>query len=180
MIDRGRPSKQALPENDEPIAELTGPGVTTRRSIFDYRQAQVRQENGEWVLAVGSVTLARFGRSEYYAKQALTTLMYYRLTEMQLVGNPSPVASYFLASGQAPRGLMSGLMSDHFQPERLTVRQLGEQWFIADGPHPVLETGKRAEDAYHLLRVIRHYKFDHLCRIGPNDKDCLMLLVRSY
>jgi hypothetical protein len=180
LLNRGRPSRNAAELTTQAVPEVAALGATAERSTFDFRQAQVRREQGEWVLAVGARVLAHFGLSEHHARQAQAAVMHYRLTEMHTIGSPRPVACYFLSAGQAPRGLMVGLLGDAFQPERLTVHQLGEHFYLAQGGHPLFDAGTNPEDARQLLQVIRRYGFDFLCRIGPTDTQCMTILVKSF
>jgi hypothetical protein len=155
--------------------------VVTERVPFDWRQAQVRLDAGDWKLVVGSVTLGNFGRNERDARLAHAALVHYRFTEQQRVGAGAEPASvsYFLAGGQAPLGLMGGLFSEPFQPEMLSVRQVHQHFCVAWGNHPILDCGTRSDEARYMLGVIRQYRFDHVCRIGTDDKHSLTFLVRS-
>jgi hypothetical protein len=97
-----------------------------------------------------------------------------------LVGAPEPVVSYFLASGQAPRGLMAGLFSEAFRADALAVHQLGTHFYLTQAGRPLLDCGPRAEEARYMLGVVRRYGFDNVCRVGLDDKHSLTFLVRSH
>jgi hypothetical protein len=156
------------------------PGLTdpAARVPFDWRQVQVRLEKNEWVLQAGSQVLGRFGANERDARVAQATIQYYRLNELRQVGQPTPKFTYFLANGQAPRGVMVGLRNEAFQPDRLEVRQVGGRWTVCAGEQPVVRLGDRPEEARQMLDVIRTNKFDHVCHVGGDDQG-LTLLVRS-
>ena len=156
------------------------PVVVTERVPFDWRQAQVRRDNGNWKLVVGGYMLADFGVDEHSARQAQAALMHFRCTEHLLVGTPQPVVSYFLTGGQAPRGLMGGLFSDPFRPDGLTVRQVGQHYYLAEAGRPLLDCGPHPDEARYMLGVIRQHGFDNVCRIGLDDKHSLTFLVRSH
>jgi hypothetical protein len=94
------------------------------------------------------------------------------------VGEPTPSFSFFLANGQAPRGLMFGLHGTNFRPADLTVRHLDSGWAIVDGIRPIVRVGGNADDAKKLLQIIRQHKFDCLCQLGPPGIPGLTLLVR--
>ena len=53
---------------------------------FDWRQVQLRKEDGGWKLAAGSCVLADFGTDEHAARQGLSAMQYYRFTERRQVG----------------------------------------------------------------------------------------------
>lgn len=155
------------------------PLVVTERVPFDWRQAQVRRDNGSWKLMVGSYTLADFGADERNARLAHSALMHFRCTERILVGAPEPAVSYFLTSGQAPRGLMAGLFSEAFRSDALAVRQIGPHFYLAQAGRPLLDCGPHADEARYMLGVVRKYGFDNVCRLGLDEKHCLTFLVRS-
>src|SRR5262249_41355431 len=139
------------------------PDVVTERVPFDWRQAQVRREDGDWKLVVGSATLGNFGSNERDAHLAHAALVHYRCTEQLRVGAPEPAVCYFLAGGQAPLGLMGGLFSEPFQPDALSVRQVHQHFCVAWNNHPLLDCGPRPDEARYMLGVIRQYRFDHVC-----------------
>ncbi len=179
LLERGRPARMAQLSTDA-VPEVAVLGASATRATFDYRRVQVRRENGDWMLAAGGQTLARFGSSERHAQLAHAAVMHYRLTEVHQIGAPESGVRYFLSNGQAPRGLMIGLMGDNFQPEQLSIQQVHDKFVVAQRGRAILEAGTKEEDARELLQVIRRYGFDHICRIRDNDKDGLTLLVKSY
>jgi hypothetical protein len=147
---------------------------------LDWRQVQLRQEEGVWNLAAGSYVLASFGVDEQAARQALAAVRHYHFTEHCRVGQPVPVFSYFLVNGQAPRGLVFGLSSQAFQPDKLSVQPLGRQWAICSGDLVLLLLGEDADEANRLLEAIRRNQFDRLCRIGPSEKESMTFFVRVH
>jgi hypothetical protein len=154
--------------------------VAVERVPFDWRRVQVVRQNGDWKLVVGSHTLGSFGAAERDARLAHAAICHFRATEQVHVGVPERVASYFLSGGQAPRGLMVGLFSERFQPERVCVRELAGRYYLANDNHPIYECGPHADEARYLLQFIQMQRVDHLCRIGPPDRPGLMFLVRSH
>lgn len=147
---------------------------------FDWRQVQVREEEGVWKLAVDSCVLASFGIDEQAARQALAAVRHYHFTEHCRVGQPAPVFSYFLVNGQAPRGLLFGVAGQAFQPDRLSVQPLGRQWAICSGDQVLIVLGEDSGEAQRLLEVIRRNQFDRLCRIGPSEKESMTFFVRVH
>ena len=75
---------------------------------------------------------------------------------------------------------MVGVISERFEADLLTVRQLGDHHFVCQRSRPLFDCGTKAEDAQRLLEAIRRHRFDHVCRIGPTDAQSLTILVRSY
>ncbi len=147
---------------------------------FDWRQVQLRQEEGGWKLAAGSIVLACFGTDAETAQQALAAVRHYRLTEQCRVGAPEPVFCYYLSNGQAPRGLMFGLPSIAFQPSKLSVERLGSIWALCEAQKVLILLGDQVEDARRLLEVIQHQQFDRIIQLGPPEHPAMTLLVRVH
>jgi hypothetical protein len=177
-----RPAHVATPQSPSPgnggMPKPLVPGLEAGEEMvaFDWRRVQVRQEEGAWQLAAGAHVLASFGSDQEAARLALAVVQHYHLTEQCLVGRPRPVFSYFLATGQAPRGLMFGLTGGTFQAEKLTVERLGRQWALCEGDRVLLILGDQAEEARDLLETIRRQRFDRLVHIGPPEMGMSLLL----
>jgi hypothetical protein len=180
LLERGKPAGLNHPAAPESLEATIRAGVTVERVAFDYRRATVRRDGPDWVVACGSLVLGHFGANHGDAQQALAVVMHYRLTEMYSVGSGVPVFRYFLSSAQAPRGSMVGVMSERFVPEQIEVRQLGQDYWLSQRSRPVLNCGKNPADAQHLLRAVRHHKFDNLVRIGATDQLGMAFFVRGY
>ncbi len=178
-MDRGRAARDAAPLSVQGSPQVAALVATTRAS-FDYRQVQARRENNEWVLSAGGQVLAKFGFSERHAHLAYALMQHYRLTEMHQIGAPESGVRYFLSNGQVPRGLMIGVMGDNFQPDQLVVQPIHDRFFLVQRGQMILDGGPKEEDARELLQVIRRYGFDHVCRVGPSEKEGLTLLVKRY
>ncbi len=109
---------------------LSATSANPDRTPFDYRQVQLRQDHGSWMLAAGSFVLADFGGDEHAARLGLSATQYYHFTEQNQVGTAPDRFSYLLAAGQAPRGTMFGVDGQAFQPDRLEVRQVEGRWAV--------------------------------------------------
>ncbi len=147
------------------------------RVPFNWRQVQVRRDGKDWKLVHGGYTLASFGNDERGARLALSAVQFYRLTEHCLVGHPKPSFSYFLANGQAPRGVMMGLHNVSFQPEAVAVKKVDGQWSLCDGGRVLCAFGDKEEEAKQALQAVQRHKFDRLCRVGSGD-DAMTFMVR--
>ena len=149
------------------------------RVTFDYRQAQVRQEGGHWKLATGTRVIADFGANAQTAKDALHAVQYYRLTEQNMVGQPTPYCSYFLSNGQALRGIVMGAVTVPIQPQQLAVQKIGDRYVVASGNKPILQFGDRPDEANQMLEVMRRHRFDHIVHVGGPEEEGLTLMVRA-
>jgi hypothetical protein len=150
------------------------------RVAFDWSRVELRQDNGEWKLAAGQTILARFGGDEYEGRRALTVLRHYRFSEQWRVGSEAEHFSYFLANGQAPRGLTLGLSGISFHPETVTVKQVGDRYCLCSPEQVLVRLGTRADEARGLLDVVKRNRFDRLCRLGADGDKGMTFLVRSH
>jgi hypothetical protein len=119
---------------------------------FDWRQVQLRLENADWKLLAGSVVLANFGGDEQDARLALSAVRHYRFAEQWRVGGDAAPFTYFLANGQAPRGVPLGLPAQSFQPEQLAVQQVGPRYALTAGTQVLARFGDRPDEARQLVR----------------------------
>ncbi len=146
---------------------------------INWRQVQMRQDNGNWQLTVGNYVLGSFGADEAAARQALSVLHYYHFTEHYRIGHPQPLFSFFLINGQPPIGMMFGLGGQAFQADKLSVQQLGANWTLCEGDRVLVMLGDKPEEARQLLELIQRHKFDRLCRVGEAEEGGMTFLVRS-
>jgi hypothetical protein len=166
-------SRETLPDRKHNAARFGNsgsplPGWEDRMECvpFNWRQVRMHQEDGDWQLLAGDCVLASFGADEEAARRALSVLHYYHFTEQYRIGHPQPLFSFFLINGQPPLGLMFGLGGTAFQPDHLSIEQLGPNWSLCEGDRVLVMLEDKKEDAEQLLDVIRLHKFDRLCRIG--------------
>lgn len=146
---------------------------------FNWRQVRMRQDNGIWQLAAGDYVLASFGTDDESARQALSILHHYHFTEHYRIGHPNPSFSFFMINGQPPLGMMFGLGGQAFQPDKLSVQQLGPTWTLCEGDRVLVMLGEKPDEARQLLELIRQLKFDRLCRVGSAQDGGMTFLVRS-
>ena len=149
------------------------------RTPFDWRQVQLRQENGAWKLAAGGNVLAEFGTDEHAARLGLSAMQYYHFTEECQVGGTAGRFTYFQSMGQPAHGMMFGVDTQAFQPDRLEVRQVDGRWAVCAGDKPLVEMGNTRDGANQVLELIRRQQCDRLCRVGAADGQGMTFLVRS-
>jgi hypothetical protein len=164
-----------------PFARAAAPGLEglAERVPFDWRQVQLRPDNGAWKLMAGGLVLANFGKNEADARTALMAVHHYHFTEQYRVGRPEPRCSWFLCSGQPPRGVMLGVPGVSFQADALSVQQLGQRWGLCAGDQVLLLLGERPEEARQVLAAIQQSKFDRLCRLGAFDGEGMTFFIRA-
>jgi hypothetical protein len=147
---------------------------------LDWHQVRLKQEGQEFKLMQGTYTIANFGKAEREARQALGAAQYYRFTEECLVGHPRPAFTYFLVNGQPPRGLMYGMEHVEFNPEAVALRQVGNDWVLADGAGVLVNLGQRGDEGKEALKAIQRHKFDTMCRIAGGDGAALTFPVKTH
>jgi hypothetical protein len=144
------------------------PGGVVREDCvnFDPDRAEVRLVNGSWKIVDGSHWLWDFGPREVEARKSLRVVKHYRADQSCFVGRPDPSLEYLLVSGRPPQGPMAGEDCVGFNPNRVTVANIGGRWKLVDGNHMMFDfVGKRPE-AEQALRIIQKHRFDQSCFVG--------------
>jgi hypothetical protein len=158
----------------------TGAASVSDRVVFDYRQVQLRQDQGKLKLVLGSYVFADFGADRMSAEQALGLFQHYRFTEQCLIGHPHASYAYFLVAGRAPRGLQFGLAAEPFRPAELVLRKVGNDWLVCEGERLLVNLHDNQDDARQLVQAIQRHGFDHLCRVGREPGQALTFMVRAH
>ena len=142
--------------------DVPGLGYVGERLAIDPRAVEYRKADRDWVLAHGPDVLARFGRGELAARDAVRAVQDGGFTEFCTVGG----ATFFLADGAAPTRVPFGVQGRRFSPDGLRVIEHAEQWAVLDSGNRVAGTAATRAGAEELAGVIRAYRFDTRCRIG--------------
>ena len=176
------PSTRSTAWHDQPHFGRQQPAQATpagqeARHAFDWRQVQMRQDNGVWKIAAGSQALASFGNL-LQAQMAMATIRYYRFNELRAVSGEEG-SSYFLAQATNARGVMPGLKGTEFQPEKLEIQHQPAGYAICQGSRVILQFRDRPEPARQALEAIQRQKLDRLCHVGEQDKERITIVVRS-
>jgi hypothetical protein len=75
--------------------------------------------------------------------------------------------------------MMFGFSGQAFQPDKLSVQQLGTTWTLCEGDRVLVMLGDKPDEARQLLELIRQHKFDRLCHVGLSQDGGMTFLVRS-
>ncbi len=154
--------------------------VTGRPMLrFDWRQAAVHSKGFDWQLVAGDKVLAQFGSREPEAREALRAVQSHHLTDRCQVGESAPIFTFFLTEGQATRTIVFGAKTMACDVKNLSLRQVGQRWMICEFDRVLLTLGQSQEDAQQVLKVLQHYKVDHLCQLGSADPSPITVLVRT-
>ena len=148
---------------------------------FDCRQAAVRCQNFDWQVVSEGHVLAQFGSHELEARQALRAIQTLQLTERFQVGEaaPGPALTFFLSNGEPAHGLFFGAKNELCHPDTISLKRVGLRWMIWEYDRPILALGKNQEDAQQVLKLLGHYKVDHICQIGTSDPPPVTILVKT-
>ena len=167
--------ERALARTGVPLPGV-GPGYVGEMVRIDPRKVAPRRDGHEWVLAHGPDVLARFGPAEWSARDAARVVQDGRFTEFCTVG---PV-TFFLVNGRPPVRVSMALLSRSFDPNLLKAREVGGRWAVAQsaagGQDKVLWEVGTAAEAEVLIQLVRHYRFDQVCRAAGGG---LTFLARS-
>jgi hypothetical protein len=156
------------------------PQIADETVFFDWRQATVQFEHGEWKVIAGSLPLANCGPLEQDAQDVLRMIQHYRLTERCSIGKPTPAFTFFMTNGQPVRTLLFGVETISCHSEYLTVAQTGSNWSIVDGGRRLLDCGPRERDVRQVLQILQNYKIDHLILAGGSHKPVpIIVLART-
>lgn len=166
--------------NSEQVMGRTGipiPGVGFAGEMvkFDPRKVEVRRDKGVYSLVSGPDELARFGGSEWSARDALKLIQDCRFTEHCQLGE----MSFFLVNGQAPTRVPFNAQGRSFNPKTVKVR-------VAEGGFGVFEDSGRqlfraatVEEAEQMARAIQGFGFDMVCQLGLSPATSLRFLAKT-
>lgn len=166
--------EQALTRTGIPVPGL---GFVGERIVIDPRKVEVRKEQSEYVLAHGTDVLARFGQSEWSARDAQKVIQDARFTEFCRVGSAG--VTFFLVNGKPPTRVPFSVQGNGFQPTGLKVRANGPTWGVYEGSGRMLFPAANQEEAEQIVRVIQMYGFDQTCQIGLSPRSSLKFLAKS-
>ena len=153
-----------------------GVGFVGEMLKFDPRKLEVRKDGSEYFIAAGSDVIGRYGPSEYAARDALRTIQDYRFNEFCKVGSAG--LTFFLTDGRAPTRVPYNAQGRRFDPNTLKVSKAGDKWSVTENGRQLLDCAN-ADEGETLIRVLMHYQFDHLCRLGPTAKDGVTFLAKG-
>jgi len=155
---------------------VAGVGYVGEMFHFDPRRIEARKDGSEWVVASGGDVIGRFGPTEYAARDAVRTIQQARFNEFCTVGSGG--LTFFLIDGKAPTRVPYHTQGRSFDLASLKVRQLGEKWAVTDNGRHLLDVAS-AEEGETLVRLLKDYKFDQICHMGPTPKVGISFFARN-
>jgi hypothetical protein len=173
------PASFNAPATEAPRRQIYVPGTGPVGSAerIDYRRLDLRRDNGEWVLANGSVILGRFGAQERVARVTLETLQQFRCTEICRFG--SSKFGFCLSNGRPPQGTLVGLSPRPLRMDRLHAVKDDRGWTINEDQRVLFHLGDDEIAAQHALAAIQHFQFDTFVPIGNGRMGELVLMLKT-
>ncbi len=157
--------------------EIGGGNFVGEKIRIDPRKVELRKVRSEWTIASGTETLAKFGPSEWAARDALRVVQDLRATEFCRFGTAG--VSFFLVNGLAPRNVPFFTKGSRFEPENLKIRELAGKFWLYDATgRSVLPAGSQ-EEAEQLISILKTYGFDQVCRVGTSSVATMTFLAKS-
>ena len=158
--------------------ELGGQGFVGERIVIDVKKCETRKEKGEYVLAHGTEILAKFGQSEWSARDALRVVQDMKATEFCRFNAD---VTFFLVNGEAPTKVPFAMQSKRFDPERLQIRTASNGQFALydSGSRQIFGPFTTETEAEQLAKLVKHYKFDQSCQQGLSSRGGLKFLAKQ-
>jgi hypothetical protein len=163
---------------DRTGVDVPGLGTVGQKVNLDVRKIDVRKDGADYVVGQGGDVLARFGRDEWSARDALRAVQQLNPTAVVRIGTPGVM--FFLAGAEPPNRLPFGTMGAPFDPDRLTIRP------TLDGVHHLYDplgreiaSAKTKDEAEAIRLAVKHFKLNRQCQIGRMPGQSLLFLGRA-
>ena len=158
--------------------DVPGVGTVGHKIKLDPKKLDIRRDSAEFVLAQGGDILAKFGRDEFSARDALRALQQMRPTAVVRIGTPG--ITFFLAGAEPPNRLPFGTMGAAFDSDRLVARQtLDGAYHLYDPLGREIAVAGTKADAEAIRVAIKHFKLNRTCQIGSTPAHALTFLGRT-
>jgi hypothetical protein len=156
------------------VTVIDPPWVPEDRIAFNRANLSVAQFGGRWKVVEGDHWMIDTGGSKAEADIVLDVINHFKLTSMCFVGRPRcgdvrPMMYWLTDAGAAPSGGMPGEDCIPFDPDHLSVIEVGGRWKVAEGAHWLLDFGAGHGNAVAALHFIRKYRFNEICFVGRPD-----------
>jgi hypothetical protein len=165
--------ESALTRTGIPVA---GVGFVGEMVKIDPRKVEVRKDGFEWVVAFGPDVVARFGPTEFLARDAAKVIQEGRFTEFCRVGSNN--LTFFLVNGKAPTKVPFAAQVKRFDPAALRPHQIADKWYVTENGRPLFDVAS-AEEGDVLIRLLKSYQFDEVCQVGQTARASMVFLAKS-
>lgn len=154
---------------------VPGIGFVGERLVIDPRKLDVRRDRNEWVVAAGPDVLARFGASDWAARDAKKVLQDMRVTEVCAVGG----VTFFLSNGVPPSRVPFSVQGTRFDPHGLKARPAAGRWGVYEATGKELVPATTEQEAEQLVKLIQAFGFDQVCQVGTSPRASLRFLAKA-
>ncbi len=155
---------------------VPGAGYVGERLVIDPKKMEIRREKGEYVLAHGPDVMAKFGMSEWSARDALRVVQDMRVTEFCRFNAD---ITFYLVNGLPPARPPFSVQSTRFDPDRLAIRPASNgATGVYDINGRLLYSVASKEEAESLVKMLQHYKFDQQGQMGLSGRTGLKFLAK--
>ena len=157
------------------VTAIDPPWIPEDRIPFVRGNLAVAQFSGRWkVVEGGTHWMIDTGSSKAEADRVLEVINHYKLASMCFVGRPRcgdvrPMMYWLTDKGSAPGGTLAGEDRIPFDPDHLSVIDVGGRWKVVEGAHWLLDFGPGHGNAVAALHFIRKYRFNEICFVGRPD-----------
>ena len=156
---------------------VPGVGYMGEMVKIEPRKVESRREGTEWVVVSGSEVLGRFGRDEAAARDAMRIIRDGYFTEFCRVG--SHELTFFLVNGQAPTRIPLSAYGRRFDLNVLRTYSIGSRWAVTENGRFLFDVANKQEGDS-LIKLLKYYRFDQVCRIGSSPRTGLTFLARTH
>jgi hypothetical protein len=154
---------------------IPGAGFAGEQIRIDPRKVEVRKDKADYVLASGTDVLAKFGPSDWSARDALKVVQDCRFTEFCQLGD----MTFFLVNGQAPTRVPFNVQGQRFDPKAVKTRSTDGRFGVFDGGGRQLFSASSADEAEQIVKIIQGYGFDMTCAVGQNPRTAMKFLAKT-
>jgi hypothetical protein len=161
-------------------------GYVGSRTRLEPRRLEALRFQGDWMVVQGKDVIVRFGPNANDARDAMRLLLETHVNEMCLIGKKN--FPLFLNNGHAPHQAGLGFNSVRLQPSDLRLKVLDsvdekgrhrDTVCLAQGEQIICELGDNLADAELVLKVLKHFNFDQMTRVGDSSQGGMRFLSIS-
>ena len=157
--------------------EIPGFGNVGQKVNLDVKKLDVQKDGADFILVHSGDVLAKFGRDEWSARDALRVVQKMEPTAIVHVGSPG--ITFFLKGTDPPNRLPFGTTGAAFYSDRLTPRQTADGAFhFYDTLGREIASVKTQKEADAVRAAIKHFALNRTCQIGKSPATSLTFLSR--
>lgn len=162
LRDVGDPADRARGDSrTKPIGDAAAEACT----VFDPDLVLALPIRGQWRLIHLGYTIKNFGDRRWLAERAARMIRQYKLRRRCHADVRGYTFEYWRTATGIPKGAARGEECLRVYPGDAKVQRRGEQWQVSAWDQRYAAT-RNASEASYILRTLRRYNANHLCRVG--------------